>query len=99
VAPAADPASHTIALKASLQSRAGTLQPGFFVWVEQPCGTDTVDLLPAAAVRVAGQLHMVTVVGQGRTHSRLVQVGKRFENQMEILSGLDPDEQVLGTAP
>jgi RND family efflux transporter MFP subunit len=99
VAPAADPASHTIALKASLQSQAGTLQPGFFVWVEQPCGTDTVDLLPAIAVRAVGQLHMVTVVGQGRTYGRLVQVGKRFGNQLEILSGLDPDEQVLGTAP
>ena len=99
VAPAADPLSHTIALKASLQSRAGTLQPGFFVWVEQPCGTDTVDLLPATAVRAVGQLHMVTVVGQGRTYGRLVQVGKRFGNQLEILSGLDPDEQVLGTAP
>ena len=99
VAPAADPASHTIALKASLQSQAGTLQPGFFVWVEQPCGTDTVDLLPAAAVRAVGQLHLVTVVGQGRTSSRLVQVGKRLGNQLEILSGLDPDEQVLRVAP
>lgn len=99
VAPAADPASHTITLKASLQSQVGNLKPGFFVAVEQSCGTETVDLLPASAVRTVGQLHLVTVVDQGKPHTRLVRLGKRHDDRVEILSGLETGEQVLGTAP
>lgn len=92
IAPAADPGSHTVHVKAALDTET---QPGAFAWLKQPCGEHEALLLPASAVRRAGQLESVRVVVAGQPRLRHVRTGKRIDDRVEILSGLNEGDEVL----
>ena len=51
--------------------------------------------VPAAAVRVRGQMEIVFVVEDGLAKLRLVKTGKRLGNEVELLSGVDEGERVV----
>jgi len=95
IAPAADPQSRTVLVKASLD---GSAQPGAFAWVEQACGQRSALLIPAAAVSRSGQLESVRLLEQGTPKLRHVRTGKAYDGQVEVLSGLKAgDVVVLGS--
>lgn len=68
--------------------------PGMFGRILIPLDPQEVLLIPAAAVRRIGQLDIVDVVVDGRLHRRAVQLGRRYGDAVEVLSGLRPGERV-----
>ncbi len=95
IVPAADPATGTVLIKASLPETQG-LQPGLFGWLAQTCGIEHDALLiPAAALRRIGQIEVVTVLVGAKLSTRHVRSGFSRDGQVEILSGLDAGETVV----
>jgi RND family efflux transporter MFP subunit len=92
IAPAADPQTRTVRVKAGLD---GPAQPGAFAWVEQSCGGHSALLIPAAAVSRSGQLESVRLLEQGTAKLRHVRTGKEYQGMVEVLSGLKPGDVVL----
>lgn len=94
IAPAADPRSRTVLVKASLNG-AADLQPGAFAWLEQACGRRSALLIPAAAVSRSGQLESVRLLEGKQTLLRHVRAGKSRDGWVEVLSGLKEGELVV----
>jgi len=94
IAPAADPQTRTVLVKAGLENP-GAAQPGAFVWIEQVCGQHSALWIPAAAVSRAGQLESVRLLEQGMPKLRHVRTGKGRDGWVEVLSGLKQGDVVL----
>jgi hypothetical protein len=71
--------------------------PGTFgrLWI--PTAPQPVITLPDAAIQRIGQLDIVHVAQNDRAIRRLVKTGALINNEREILSGLEPGEQILLT--
>jgi len=94
IAPAADPRSRTVHIKAALPPQRD-LQPGAFAWVDQACGRSERLVVPVAAVSRSGQLESVRLLSGGGTLLRHVRTGKVHDGEVEVLSGLDEGDSVL----
>jgi len=98
ILPAADPATHTVTVKADLAWRAG-LKSGLFGRMRFPVGTVNRLTVPLAAVERQADLARLYVVNDaGIVHARLVKLGAVRGERVEILSGLDPGEHILARA-
>lgn len=94
LSPAADPMSHTYAVK--LDVAAAGLQSGAFARVLFPTGSRLVLAVPRAAVLDRAGISGVFVVDeQGIAQYRMVRTGAEADGQVEILSGLNPGERVV----
>ncbi|MBI2435513.1 MAG: efflux RND transporter periplasmic adaptor subunit, partial [Candidatus Hydrogenedentes bacterium] len=92
---AADPASRTFLVKvdlpAGVAARSGTFGRAQFAGSGKACLT-----APASAVVERGQLSGVFVVAQdGVARWRIITVGKRFGEAVEVLSGLEAGERIV----
>lgn len=96
IVPAADPRSRTFLVRAVLPS-AANLRPGMFARATFTSGTETVVTVPAGAVVRVGQLTSLRVYDRGATVVRMVSIGRRFGDRIEILAGVKPGEKVLLT--
>lgn len=94
IAPAADPTSRTFRVKIALPAVQG-LMSGQFARLVVPVGESNSVRVPATAVVQRGQMEIVFVVTSGRAQLRLVKTGKRFGNEIEIVSGFDGGELVV----
>jgi RND family efflux transporter MFP subunit len=96
VAPAADPMSRTAPVKIDIPS-APDLRVGQFARIGLEGADESTLMLPRSAVLSKGQMDLVFVVEQsGKTaRMRLVRTGIIYDGEVEILSGLDPGEQVV----
>ncbi|MBX3024216.1 efflux RND transporter periplasmic adaptor subunit [bacterium] len=94
LAPVADPTSRTRHVKALLPADAA-LRPGAFASLRLACGAHAALLVPASAVRRAGQLETVRVLIDGVPLVRSVRTGKAFDSQVEVLSGLRAGDVVV----
>jgi RND family efflux transporter MFP subunit len=74
---------------------APSLIPGMFARLTIPLGETRGLLIPKAAVRQVGQLTMVQVLEDGRPSSRMVQLGRELDDQVEVLAGLHPGDRIL----
>ncbi|HVA47620.1 MAG TPA: efflux RND transporter periplasmic adaptor subunit [Pirellulales bacterium] len=87
------------ASRAFLVKVAGTgpkgVYPGMFARMLIPLEQEEVLVVPRQAVSNVGQLELVRVVDRGRTVRRAVRTGRRFDNDVEVLSGLREGEQVV----
>jgi len=63
-------------------------------WQSAPVDTPRLSVPSAALVRQAGQIR-IYVVEQGRAHARDVRIGKSDGHRVEVVSGLDPGDQVV----
>lgn len=93
IVPAADQASRSFIAKVELQEIAG-LYPGMFGRLRIPLESEERLEIPAAAIRLVGQVPLVDVVTEAGLQSRTVRVGTRHGEQVEILAGLSPDDRV-----
>lgn len=95
ILPAGDPQTHTFMVKVDLPPAPG-LKTGMFGRFQLDKGTSRTILLPASAVVERGDLTSVFVVGPDQVaRLRLVKAGRRFEQQREILSGVNAGERVM----
>lgn len=94
LSPAADPMSHTYAVK--LDVAPGGLQSGAFARVLFPTGSKLVLAVPKDAVLERAGITGVFVVGaDGLAQYRMVRTGAESDGRVEILSGLNPGERVV----
>ena len=94
VIPLADPSSRTFQVKVALPNPGGVIQSGMFARIRFQKGERHGVLVPAVAIVRQGQLQGVYVVSDGRVRLRWVRLGKRFGDQTEVLSGLEPGDRV-----
>lgn len=94
ISPAGDPNSRTFVVKLDLPQSEG-LRAGEFGRVAIPVGETEVLRGPVSAVIRRGQLEMVFVVASEHAHLRLVKTGKQIRDEVELVSGVDPGEQVV----
>ena len=101
VVPAVDPASRIFVVKVDLPTTpaAIALRPGMFARVRFPIGTEERLTVPTAAVRALGDTDRIFVVEGGRAWTRLVTLGQRHGDAVEVLAGLDPGEVVIAVPP
>ncbi len=94
IAPSADPGSRTFLVKLDLPS-APDLRAGQFGRVEIPVSETNVLRAPASAVIERGQMELVFVVTNNHAQLRLVKTGRRFGDEIELLSGVSAGEEVV----
>ncbi len=94
IAPLADPLSRTAPIKihVNLNSK---LRSGQFARVSLPGSRGTALMIPNSAVQSYGQMEKVFVVREGKAHMQLVRTGLHFEDQVEIVSGLNDGDQIV----
>ncbi|RMF82382.1 MAG: efflux RND transporter periplasmic adaptor subunit [Planctomycetota bacterium] len=97
IVPEAQSASRSFLVKVT-----GPCPPGVFAGMFGrlliPLDAEEVLLIPASAVRRIGQLDIVDVVEGDVLRRRVVQLGRRFGDDVEVLSGLRAGERVVADA-
>lgn len=96
--PAADPASRTRLAKLELPADT-TLRSGQYVRVDWPVQATTSNWIPESALSTMGQMERVFTVVDGRAELKLVKSGRRKDGMVQILSGLEPGEEVILRSP
>jgi len=95
IIPAADPSSRTVTVKLDLPADPG-LRSGLFGRARFPAEDRPALLVPIRALVERGQLTAVYVVGADDVaRLRLVTVGARHADRVEILSGLEGGERIV----
>lgn len=94
ITPVADPASRTFLVKLDLPPAPG-LRSGQFGRAAVPVAQLQALRVPTQAVLVRGQMELAFVVQNGAAQMRLVKTGKRLNGEVEIVSGLNPGEQLV----
>jgi RND family efflux transporter MFP subunit len=97
IAPTIDSRSRTLRVKAELANQAGRLRPGLFARVDLGIDVrDGVAMIPEEAVLQRATGPIVFVVGSdSRVEQRSVETGEHRDGEVEIRSGLGPDEWVI----
>ena len=95
ILPAGDPHTHTFMVKVDLPKREG-LKSGMFGRLPLEKGITQTILVPSTAVVERGELTSLFIVGEDRiARLRWIKLGRRFEKDVEILSGINRGERVL----
>ena len=94
IGPQVDPASRAFLVKIDLPS-VPHLRSGVYGRAKFSRGTRPALVVPAAAVSEQGQLQSVIVVEDGSARTRLVTLGQRQGDVVEVLSGLNAGERVV----
>ena len=96
IAPSADPATRSFLVKVDLPPTKG-LHSGMFGRLLVPVGKVSVVWIPRSALRRMGQLEMVRIkIGDHWTRIH-VTTGRTFDDRVEVLSGLNGDEEIALT--
>ena len=95
IVPAVDPQSRTFTIKIEIPSHP-LLRSGLYGKTRFPMGKKEVLVVPSQAVIERGQLLGVyTVDDQGIVRLRLIKTGRRYEQRIEVLSGLTPGDHIV----
>jgi RND family efflux transporter MFP subunit len=98
VVAAADPMSRTSLVKLAVPDDAG-LAPGQFARVHFAALSEKSLAVPVQAVVTQGQMDGVYVAEGGVARLRWIQVGQRTEQWAQVLSGLNPGDEVVVPVP
>lgn len=100
VYPALDPATRTFTVEVKVPNDAETLRPGMYARTTFDMGRKQGVLIPDVAVQkqVGSSEKYLYVVRDGVAERRSVRVGRQVGEQVDILTGLEPGEQVAVTA-
>jgi membrane fusion protein (multidrug efflux system) len=94
---AADALSRSVLVKVALP--AGAARSGQFARLQVTAGQTESLFIPESALTRFGQMERVFVVTDGRAVLRLVKSGRISGDRLEILSGLNPGEQLVLAPP
>jgi membrane fusion protein (multidrug efflux system) len=96
IAPAVDVAGHSVAIRARLPNPDLKLRPGLFAQVSVTMAVRQDALMvPEQAIWPIGQDKTIFVVVDGKAMQRTVQIGKRQDNLVEVVSGLSAGDEVV----
>lgn len=98
VAPSVDAASRSYLVKIDLPATP-EIRSGMFGRALFALPARRVTAIPAASLIERGQLQSVFVVEHGAARSRLVTIGTRTKDAVEVLSGLRAGEQIVAPVP
>jgi len=100
VYPTLTAATRTVPVRIEVANPKGLLKPAMFANVEIPVGSkDEVLTVPVSAVIDSGTRQVVLVqLAPGRFDPRVVRIGSRSENYVEVLEGIAEGEQVVISA-
>ena len=100
VYPTLNAATHTVPVRMEIANLKGLLKPAMFANVEIPvAGKGEVLTVPASAVIDSGTRQIVLLqLAPGRFEPRVVKLGSRSENYVEVLEGITAGEQVVISA-
>lgn len=88
--------TRSFAARALLDNADGRLRPGLFARVRLVVERKAQALIvPEQAVQVRGAQAFVYVVQDGRAMEREIRIGERRDGELEVLSGLKGDEQIV----
>ena len=94
IAPAADPTTHTVLVKAAL-ARESALRPGLFGRLLHRGEPRKAILVPMDAVYRSGQIEWVRIWEEGDARIRHVRTARRHGAELEVLSGLRDGDRIL----
>jgi RND family efflux transporter MFP subunit len=94
IVPESNSASRTFLVKVTGPCPAG-IYTGMFGRILIPLENEEVLLIPCRAIRNVGQLELVDVAVAGHAVRRSVRAGRKFGEEIEVLSGLRQNEQVI----
>lgn len=98
IVPAVDAASRTYTVKIDLPTLPN-VRSGVFGRAAFSLATRSVLTVPVEALVDRGQLQQLFVMEDAQARLRMVTAGRRANNQVEILSGLNPGEKVIVPVP
>lgn len=98
IVPAVDAASRAFIVKIDLPAEAG-LRSGIFGRARFQTGARQVLAIPSAGVIERGQLQSVFVADDGIARTRLVTLGDKSGDDVEVLSGLTAGEKIVVPVP
>ena len=98
IVPAVDATSRAYTVKIDLPADSA-LKSGIFGRARFQLGNRTVLAIPVAAVVERGQLQSVFVAENGIARTRLITLGDKSNERVEVLSGLSAGEKVIFPAP
>lgn len=94
IVPEAQAASRSFTVKVTGPCPPG-IYSGMFGRIFIPLEDEEVVVVPTAAVFKVGQLDMVDVVAEGTVQRRSVQLGRKLDQDYEVLAGLTAGEKVV----
>ncbi len=96
VLPQFDPATQTLKARIEVDNPGFVLRPDMFVDVELPVAFSRTITVPSEAVLDSGVKKTVFVErGEGLFAPRTVETRRRFDDRVEIVSGLEPGERIV----
>ncbi len=96
ITPALDPQSRTAEIQIFIPNPDYVLKPGMFGRVEIPLRSSPKALLiPIQALMTQDDLEFVYVCKDGKAHRRPIRKGAVKDNFVEVVQGLNPQEQVI----
>jgi membrane fusion protein, multidrug efflux system len=98
IVPAIDASSRSFLVKAALPPNQG-LRSGLFGRLRINRGTRTAITIPVGAAMRRGDMETVMVADSGVARARMVTTGTRQDGRAEVLSGLQPGDQVIFPIP
>jgi RND family efflux transporter MFP subunit len=98
IVPVIDAATRSLTVKLDLPATPN-LRTGMSGRVRFHGGIANALVIPAASLRSEGSLHTVFVVEEGIARSRMLTLGDRRGDQIQVLTGLSEGERVIAPAP
>jgi RND family efflux transporter MFP subunit len=94
IVPSADPGSRSFVVKVNLPTQPN-LYPGMFGRLLIRTGRRETLYIPQQAIAQFGQLEFVQLVTDQGVVRRYIRTGRAIKDQVEVLSGLQPGEQIV----
>ncbi len=98
ISPTVDQSKRTFLVEALIQNPGGELKPGSYAKVRiRTNKVEQIHLIPARAVNYVLGTNKVYAVRGGTVEPREVKLGDRFDQEVEVVEGVRPGEQVAVT--
>lgn len=98
ISPTVDQSKRTFIVEALIQNPSGALKPGSYARARVPTNkTEAIKLVPAKAVNYVFGSNKVYVVNGNTIEAREIKLGDRFDQDVEVLEGIQAGEQVATT--
>ena len=96
IEPQIDETTRTLRLRAICENDEGKLLPGQFVRIELVMSSiDNALMVPTVSVIPELNGHKVYVATNGKVTSKMVQIGMRTDNEVQIVEGINPQDTVI----